>query len=146
MVDRAARNQLAARLRHLASGLMSNERFEDSSRRSKDRAIAELEWRLAWPVYDDMHEHRLTGEYALTYGMRRDFARAVLFLKTEFEYEWATKRGLRGFINSTFRLRPLRRIPPVSTQGGDLRVWPFYRRADYLAALKTRPYFHGHEV
>ena len=143
MIDRKARNALAERLRHLASGSMSNNRFESLSCRSKDRVIAELEWHLALPVYDDMHEHRLSGEFALTYGQRRDFARAILFLKTEFEYEWKTKRGLRGFLNSTFRLKPLRRIPPVDTTGGDLRVWPFYHQEDYAKALKTKPYLYG---
>jgi hypothetical protein len=143
MVDRVARNQLAERLRHLAVGLISNDRFENASRRSKDAAIAELEWRLAWPVYDDMREHRLIHEYALTYGQRRDFARAILFLKTDLEYEWETKRGFRGFLDSAFRLRPLRRIPPVHVKAGDLRVWPFFRRTDYFISLKRRPYLHG---
>ena len=146
MIDRVARNQLAERLRHLASGLSSNDRFEDLARASNDRAIAELEWRLAWPVCDDLHEHRLTGEHALTGGQRRDFARGILFLKSDLEYEWLIRRGLRGFINSGFRLRPLRRIPPVKVEGGDLRVWPFYRRTDYAKAIRTWPYLRGTAV
>jgi hypothetical protein len=146
MVDREARDQLAERLRHLASGLMTNDRFEATSCPSKDRAISELEWRLAWPVYDDMHEHRLKGEYALTFGQRRDFARAILFLKSRLEYEWQPRRGIRGFAHSIFRMRPFRHIPPVSVQGGDLRVWPFFRRSDYVTTLQHRPYFRGDEV
>jgi hypothetical protein len=143
MLDRAARNHLAERLRHLASGLMSNHRFEDLSQCSADGAVSEVDLRFAWLYYDDMNEHRLTGGLALTYGQRRDFARVILFLKTDFEYEWASKRGFRAFLNSTFRLIPLRQIPPMITAGGDLRVWPFYRKEDYLAALKSRPYCGG---
>src|ERR1017187_4929436 len=143
MIDRNARNHLAERLRHLVAGIITNYQYERLERVSKDTVIWDLEERLAWPAYDDMHEHRLTGPNALTYGQRQDFARAILFLKTDLEYEWAHKRGVRAFINSTFRLRPLRQIPPIKIQGGDIRVWPFYRKSDYTDALKTRVYLYG---
>jgi hypothetical protein len=140
MIDRRARNKLAERLRHLAVGQMTNFAFERAAVRTKDMAVREIEWRLPWPRYDDLHEHRLTGEYTLTDGVRRDFARAILFLKTDLEYEWKPWSGLRGFLNSAFRLRSLRRTPPSRTEGGDLRYWPFYRRSDYTTARKT-PHF-----
>jgi hypothetical protein len=146
MIDRRARNRLAERLRHLAAGQMTNDAFEDSAVRTKDIAVREIEWRLVWPHYDDMHEHRLTSEFALTDGIRRDFARAMLFLKTDLEYEWRHRLGLRGFLNSSFHLRPLRRTPPMRTEGGDLRYWPFYRRSDYVAARKTPIYLSGTRV
>ena len=143
MIDRNARNHLAERLRHLVTGVITNYRFERLARRSQDPVIWDLEERLAWPVYDDIHEHRLTGPHSLTHGQRRDFARAILFLKTDLEYEWTHKHGVRAFINSTFRLRPLRQIPPIKLQCGDVRVWPFYRKADYANALKKRVYLCG---
>jgi len=143
MIDRKARNHMAERLRHLAAGVMTNYRFESLRRRSKDTVIWDLEERLAWPCYDDLHEHCLTGGHALSYGYRRDFARAILFLKTDLEYEWTHKQGVRAFINSTFRLRPLRQIPPMRVQGGDVRVWPFFRKSDYTDALKSRVYLCG---
>jgi hypothetical protein len=140
MIDRPARRNLAERLRHLATGQMTNETFEDTAVHTKDLAVREIEWRLAWPHYDDMHEHALTAEFTLTDGIRRDFARAILYLQTDLEYEWKHRRGLRGFLNSSFHLRPLRRTPPIDVQGGDLRYWPFYRRSDYAAARKTPAY------
>lgn len=143
MIDRHARKRLAERLRRLATGLMTNDAFEDAVVRTKDMAVREIEWRLAWPHYDDMHEHTLTAEFTLTDGIRRDFARAVLFLQTDLEYEWKHRVGVRGFLNSSFHLRPLRRTPPINTQGGELRYWPFYRRSDYSAARKAPVYLGG---
>ena len=143
MIDHRARKRLAERLRHLVTGQMTNDAFEDSAVRTKDMAVREIEWRLAWPHYDDMHEHKLMGEYALTDGIRRDFARAILFLQTELEYEWQHRMGLRGFLNSSFHLRPLRRTPPIRTEGGEIRYWPFYRRSDYTAARKSPVYLSG---
>lgn len=146
MVDRNARNCLAQRLRHLVVGVITNYQFERLARRSKDPVIWNLEERLAWPAYDDLHEHRLTGSHALMYGQRQDFARAVLFLKTDLEYQWASQRSLRAFLNSTFRLRPLRQIPPMKMEGGDVRVWPFYRKTDYTDALRKRVYLCGKQA
>ena len=51
--------------------------FEDAGVQTRDKAVREIEWRLAWPHYDDMHEHTLKGEFALTDGFRRDFAGAI---------------------------------------------------------------------
>lgn len=143
MIDHRARKRLAERLRHLVTGQMTNDAFEDAAVRTKDMAVREIEWRLAWPHYDDMHEHTLKGEFALTDGVRRDFARAILFLQTELEYAWKHRRGFRGFLNSSFHLRPLRRMPPIRTEGGDLRYWPFYRRSDYIAARQAPVYLGG---
>jgi hypothetical protein len=143
MIDRHARKRLAERLRHLATGQMTNDAFEDAVVRTKDMAVREIEWRLAWPHYDDMHEHTLTAEFTLTDGIRRDFARAILFLQTDLEYEWKHRVGVRGFLNSSFHLRPLRRTPPINTQGGELRYWPFYRRSDYSVARKAPAYLSG---
>jgi hypothetical protein len=143
MIDGSARKNLAERLRHLATGQITNYAFEDTAVRTKDLAVREIEWRLAWPHYDDMLKHKLIGEFALTDGIRRDFARAILFLKTDLEYEWKHRMGIRGFLNSSFHLRPFRRTPPIRTEGGDLRYWPFYRRSDYGAARKFPKYLRA---
>lgn len=143
MIDRSARDHLAERLRHLAAGQMTNTAFEKAAVRTRDLAMFEIEWRLAWPCYDDFSEHRLTGEHALSDGARRDFARAILFLKTGLEYEWQYQRGLLGFLGSVFRFPWLRRMPPMTRESGDFRYWPFYRRADYFAALQAPAYLCG---
>jgi hypothetical protein len=143
MIDRPARTQLAERLRHLAAGQMTNDAFEAAAAPTRDRAVPEIEHRLAWPCYDGFKEHRLRGEHALTDGARRDFARAILFLKTDLEYEWRHWRGLRGWVNSCFRLLPWLRVPPLAIDSGDLRYWPFYRRSDYFAARESPVYLNG---
>jgi len=142
MIDRPARDQLAERLRRLAIGRMTNRAFEASSERTTDPVILEIELRLAWPYYCDIREHRLTGEWRLSDGLRRDFARAVLFLKTDLEYEWTHQQGVRGWLNSWFHLRPLRRAPRIRPEPGDRRYWPFYRRSDYLGARRSPVYLH----
>ena len=42
MIDRDARNKLAENLRSLASGLITNDEFEDSIPQSDDKAIIEI--------------------------------------------------------------------------------------------------------
>jgi hypothetical protein len=143
MIDRAARDNLAERLRHLVSGLATNYQFERGAIRSADPVISEIEFRLAWPVCDDLQEHRLTEGHAISLGHRLDFARAILFLKSNLPYEWKSHVGFRGFLNGIFRLVPLSRKSRLDASAGDLRVWPFFRKADYDAALKQAPYLHG---
>jgi len=146
MIDRPARDNLAERLRHLASGTMTNYAFEDSGIKTMDEAIREIEFRLAWPRYDDLHEHTLTGGYAITRGSRLDFARTILFLKTDLPYEWKRQIGIRGFLNSIFRLFPPTRRARLIVDNGDLRVWPFLKYSDYKQALDHQPYLRGQEI
>lgn len=136
MIDRQARDNLAERLRHLASGTMTNYVFEDTGIRSEDAVIDEIESRLAWPCYDDTPEHRLSGSHALTDGARLDFARAILFLKSDLPYEWRLHRGIRGLLSRLFR-------EALPEQRGDMCVWPFFRESDYREALQRQPYLHG---
>jgi hypothetical protein len=42
MIDRRARNNLAERLRHLATAQITNDAFEDSAVRTKDIAVREI--------------------------------------------------------------------------------------------------------
>jgi len=60
MIDRSARNKLAELLRSLAAGLISNDEFEDTMPKSKDKAINEVFFNGGW----------------------------VLFLKSNYEYSW----------------------------------------------------------
>ncbi len=143
MIDRIARDKLAERLRHLATGLITNYQFEDQAKRSSDRVIHDIEFRLAWPAYDDMHEHKLKGQHAISLGHRLDFARAILFLKSDLPYEWKRFSGFRAFLNSTFRLIPFTRKAPLDISQGDLRVWPFFRYSDYRDALARQPYLNS---
>jgi hypothetical protein len=146
MIDRAARDILAEKLRQLASGAITNFAFEKGYRRSKtDLALHEIAECLAWPHYDDLSEHYLEGDYALSDGQRKDFARAVLFLKSDQEYRWPKRSGLSG-LGGYFRRLFRRGTAVPSDAGGDMRFWPFWSEEDYRAALARQPYLCGHEV
>jgi hypothetical protein len=139
MIDREARDNLADRLRKLASGSITNVDFEKRGQASKgDPAIREVEFLLAWPCYDDTHEHHLSGRHALTDGQRKDFARAVLFLRSGCEYRWPRRSGL-AYLK---RLLADGRIKATQAMG-DLRFWPFWSRVEYQAELKRQPYLRG---
>lgn len=90
MTDRDSRDRLAFALRQFASGLVTNDEFDDKafaafSHRRDDPALAELAT-YGWLHYDDMRTYRLRGRYALSPEERKSIARAVLFLKTDQEY------------------------------------------------------------
>ena len=101
----------------------------------------------AWFLYDDLHEHRLTGNHKLSLGNRRAVARWILFLQGEFEYEWPVvppliRLALVPINLVTFNISG-RMLLRYASRGGDPEVWPFRRRADYEAALKVPPYLGG---
>jgi hypothetical protein len=120
---------------------MTNFQFEERAwRGSTDRAIHEITFCLAWPHYDDYTEHRLDGPWAITDGRKKDFARAALFLKTDHEYRWPTRSGLHPWGVYFRRLFGLKQKDEAI---GDIRVWPFWSRDDYRAALQNPPYLIG---
>lgn len=65
MIDRKARDILAENFRHLICGQISNDQFEDRLKKSKDAGVCEVFYNGAWPLYDDLHEHKLTGKWAI---------------------------------------------------------------------------------
>ena len=143
MIDRPARESLAERLRQLASGTITNFRFEEGAPRSKqDLAVHEIAECLAWPYYDDSTEHRLTGDHALLDGHRKDFARAVLFLKSDCEYRWPRRSGLVGWAGQIRRIFGMLLSSPKRDMG-EVRFWPFWSEEEYRDALKRHPYLVG---
>jgi hypothetical protein len=143
MIDRHAREQLATAVRQFGIGAITNRQFETAVPKSKDPAIRAVE-EYVWRFYDDFLVHRMAGDRALSLGLRRDFARAVIFLKSDLEYNWPSPAaryrdmvsrwifwGTAGFWH-----------PPIKerNQSGDLRVWPFYSAEDYCRSLKRRCY------
>src|SRR5260221_886692 len=91
MIDRPKRDRLAQALRQLLSGRIDNLVFDDLDcpggiTDSEDRAIFEIFYSV-WPHYDDFRSHPLE----LTDGQRLDFTRCVLFLYSDFEYEYPRK-------------------------------------------------------
>lgn len=146
MIDRKARDILAKNFRHLICGQISNDQFEDRLKKSKDAGVCEVFYNGAWPLYDDLHEHKLTGKWAIPEEGKPIAARYILFLKTDLEYEWPRKTGIKevpwAYLGLfTFGISSLIRNR-IMTNGerGDKSVWPFYRRSDYEAALEVPPY------
>jgi hypothetical protein len=78
IVDKKARRQLAELLRHFVAGLMTNDEF----------AVRQVLTEGAWFLYDDLHEHRLTGKYRVNARDRSHVARWILFLESDLPYEW----------------------------------------------------------
>lgn len=144
MIDRTARESLAEKLRQLASGAITNFAFEEYRHSRTDPAVHEIAECLAWPHYDDFSEHRLDGDHALTDGRRKDFARAVLFLKSDLDYCWPKRSGLVGWGGYFRRMFTFGLVKP-KTIGGDVRFWPFWSEEDYRKALKRPNYLCGYE-
>ena len=99
MIDRPARDRLASNLRRLASGRITNDEFEAShSDSSPDRAVEQIGAWAQWH-YDDSRVYRLIGKDRLPLKTRRTAARAVLFLRTDREYEWPEWPAMFSFRN-----------------------------------------------
>ena len=145
MIDRKARDILAENFRHLIAGLITNDQFEDRLVRSKDAGVNEVFYSGAWPLYDDLHEHRLTGKWSIPTEGKPIAARYILFLKTDLEYEWPRRTGIKEtpwILLSILTLGLSAVIRDRIKQKGDKSVWPFYRQSDYQAALSKEPYLN----
>lgn len=90
-VDREVRNRLALALRRLATGRMLNYDFDDRYyarwKSSPDLAVSEIA-KFAWGLYSSDRACLLKGRYALSPEQKGTVARAILFLRTDHEYQW----------------------------------------------------------
>lgn len=105
MVDNYRRKKLALHLRHLSTGQISNDDFEERiteyvtygwlpeqyyrSKESKtdDQVIRPI-LELSWGFYNDTHNQKLKGKYNLSDEQRKEIARFILFLHSDLEYDW----------------------------------------------------------
>lgn len=150
MVDRKARDEFAGLLRHLVTGQITNDEFENRAPlSSKDLAIFEIWWLAAWPLYDDFDEHTLTEEYRASDDERREIAKCVLFLKTDQEYQWPRHSTLKAFLMDLKFLVSFGRAGVYSSKelldatAGDLEVWPFIHPKDLETARRQPSYLAG---
>src|SRR5688500_11324589 len=105
MVDIERRKKLALHLRHLSVGLISNDDFEDRimddvtngwlpeqyhrvKEEKSDDPIIKPMLELSWCLYNDTMRHKLIGRHKLNEEQLKDIARFILFLHSDFEYEW----------------------------------------------------------
>jgi hypothetical protein len=120
--------------------------FKDADR--EDHSLGAIYSRV-WHFYDDLREHRLRDKHELSEEGRRAVARCVVFLHSDFEYQWPIKSfislsgcflrlctfGLAGLILNPINERRLQRM-------GSWDLWPFFRETDYQSAI-TRPRLLG---
>ena len=147
MIDRAARNRLAAGIRHLAAGIVTNDEFEDKAlSRSADLAIEAVFSGGPWMLYHDIMRYRLRGADRLNPRVRREAARWILFLKSDLPYEWPVQR--RGILATiAWILRCLLTLGYCANAAqrrfekhGNISVWPFIRRSDFDVAVGNPVY------
>ncbi len=140
MIDRNARNQLADLLRSLASGLITNDEFENLIPKSKDKAINEVFYQGGWSLYSDMKEYKLKGKDALDRVVKKEVARWVLFLKSNYEYSWPSipfiQRAIYGLTFGLFGTSYVK----VWSLAGDVDVWPFLKNEHFTKAKEEYGY------
>jgi hypothetical protein len=148
MVDREARRNVAELLRHFVAGLITNDEFVNRCpRRCQDLAVRQILTEGAWFLYDDLHEHRLTGKWKLSAQQRSHVARWILFLEGDLPYEWPVvpvviRLALLPANLVTFGLVG-RLVQRYASRVGPVDVWPFRRRSDYESVLQQPPYLTG---
>ncbi|HEY5892304.1 MAG TPA: hypothetical protein VIT91_03645 [Chthoniobacterales bacterium] len=146
-IDATARRKAAEVYRHFAAGLLTNDQMENSLPRSFESGLHEIFFCGIWPLYDDLHEHKLTGQYHLTPEGRHHVGRVILFLHSSLPYRWPRRTGLQAAgcaLIALFTLgfyRPLRQR--IRDCRGDEAVWPFFTRSEYQSALQHPPFLHG---
>lgn len=90
--DLKLRRELAQQLRWLVGGRITNDAFDDflyerGCLGSDDRTVDELAW-WGWTLYSDTHTYRLTGKHTVGEDLRLSAVRAVVFLRSNTDYEW----------------------------------------------------------
>ncbi len=142
MIDRLTRDQYAQLLRHFAAGQITN--FEYEARFDKittdidvaDPAVKEI-FGSMWFTYCDLYKHKLAGDHALEGETRKAVLRFLLFLHSDYPYEWPVEK-LSGRLLNLLTLGLYGKInkPNPARIAGDDEVWPFYRKEDYEYAIR----------
>jgi hypothetical protein len=96
VVDRTNRSIFAALLEKLIAGRVSNYEFEKQLPRSNDRAIMRIYQDFVWHLYGDDREYVLGRDGAVTEEARKMAERAIMFLRSDLEYEWPDYPGHGG--------------------------------------------------
>ena len=105
MVDKKRRKLLATHLRHLSTGQISNDEFEEREMDDvsygylpdhyhsakeclSDDPVIRPVLEMAWCLYDDTRNHSLKGNDSLSDFAVKEIARCILFLQSDYEYTW----------------------------------------------------------
>jgi hypothetical protein len=170
MIDIIRRKKLAECLRHLATGVITNDDFEKmvmqdvsygwlpeqyyrAKQAKEDDAIIFPILSLSWGLYNDTYQHKLRGKHQLNKETTTIIAQCILFLNSEKEYEWPEFKSNYSTIDILLILltlglyqqpRKRKEAEYIEWQKqGNYNVWPFFRQSDYNAALKAQPYLNS---
>jgi hypothetical protein len=139
-IDKEARKQLALLVRRLASGSITNDQFEDQLPESDESALHDIYFYGVWPLYDDLVEHKLKNQWALTQEGKEWVARIVLFLRSGNAYRYPILAGfsqLPVMFLSIITLGWFGRFwLKYKWRDGDQSVWPFFSKSEYEDTLK----------
>lgn len=178
MIDKDRRKKLAFHLRQLSVGLTTNDDFENNvmddvtngwlpeqyyrSKKAKedDAAIIPM-LEMCWGLYDDTRQHKLIGRDRLSDEAVNIIARSILFLHSDYEYEWPDeifllkpifKRSLLemlfilliniltlGWHIRNYRKKEIRAFEEFKKLG-EFDYWPFFRKVDYEMLLERQPF------
>ncbi|MGC1108080.1 MAG: hypothetical protein WA876_16240 [Candidatus Acidiferrales bacterium] len=111
-------------------GSISNRDYEQRYPRAKDDPALSAIYTNIWFCYPDIKDHALTGKYALSDEQRALLRRCVLFLRSDFEFQWPPpKFGLKyGILRLLGFKRFVKRWGAEDMSIGDVDAWPFLRR------------------
>jgi hypothetical protein len=95
MIDRPARDQLAEKLRHLISGRLTNDQFDAARPEDCEDDSVHAVWQWAYTLYgsDLPFPYRLRSRHRVSWDLRQQAARAIVFLHSDIEYEWPSFDG-----------------------------------------------------
>jgi hypothetical protein len=143
MVHRPSRDRLALAIRRYVSGQITNYALDDVQVDPEDDGAVAVQEAI-WFLYDDLYEHGATGKHYLDKLRRKHIARAILFLHSDLEYQWANSmfpnlldRALSWLGFPERQLRKQRRLEELNG------LWPFVSRCDFEDALAHPRYFAG---
>ena len=151
MIHRPSRDALALALRRYAAKHITNDDLHDVRVDWRDRgAVAVKE--MAWGLYDDTSVHRADGKRALNREARREIAKWIVFLHSDFEYLWPQYSFVQ-IVNWPMNLLTLgwwerrkERRRAEFRAAGEYMAWPFVRVSDLKGALASPRYFRGAEA
>lgn len=178
MIDKERRKKLAFHLRQLSVGLTTNDDFEDnvmndvtngwlpeqyyrSKNAKQDDAVIIPMLEMCWGLYDDTREHKLIVSDRLSDENLKVIARCILFLHSDYEYEWPYeifllrpifKRSLLEMLSilviniltlgwhiRNYRKKEMEAFEEFKKLGA-FEYWPFFRKVDYERQLEKQPF------
>jgi hypothetical protein len=139
MVNRVKRSEGLTTLRDLLDGRITNDEFVSRfPRAEQDPALAAI-LQAAWMQFSDRRVHKLTGGDSPSPELRAILERCCVFLSTDFEFQWPPSRSRigKGLLQLIGLGRPLDTADEEYKSVGDFEVWPFFKRIDYEASVKS---------